>query len=562
MSLTYDYIIVGAGTAGSILAARLCEDPGTTVLLLEAGSVDRSWTIQMPAAFARNFQGGPYNWSYWSTPQPNLANRRIYQPRGKVLGGSSSINAMVFLRGHALDYERWANEEGAQGWSYAEVLPYFRRSETYLGASSAYRGKEGPIVVRQGTVENPVVSAFLEAGSEAGHPYTPDVNGYQQEGFGPWDMNVDAGVRASTAHAYLRRDGQPAGLIVQTEILVQKIVIEQTRATAVQYVLHGQLHTATAEREILLCAGAFGSPQLLMLSGIGPADHLRGHGIDVVVDSQGVGSNLQDHLYAMIQYESTKPVCLARYLQPHRMALLGAQWLTTRRGPGSTNHVEVGAFLRSRPDIAHPDVQVHFKPILLDGWQPSRTHGFNLGGGTLRALSRGTVRLSSADPQAVPLIDPNYLAEHQDIIDMRNGVKLMREIVCQPAFDPFRGREHHLSADARTDDEIDRFIRENASSGYHPCGTCRMGSDSGAVCDPMLRVRGVDGLRVVDASVMPSETSSNLNAPTVMIAERAADLIRGVELLPRAHLSYVVTADGELDHRSRSTWNPPYAVAP
>lgn len=527
----YDYVIVGAGTAGCVVASRLAEN-GMRVLLLEAGGRDRHWSIQMPAAFGQNFQGGPFNYCFWSVPQAHMDGRRIFQPRGKVLGGSSSINGQVFLRGHALDYERWA-KKGATGWSYADVLPYFRRMENYGGPASDYRGKDGPIAVRRGELANPLDRAFLAAGEEAGYPITQDVNGFQQEGFGCWDMNIRNGVRDSASFAYLHRPAPGAKVTVETGARVAHLDFSGSRAVGVTYVRDGRTQKATAEREIVLSGGAFHSPQLLMLSGIGPADHLRRHGLAVRHDLPGVGENLQDHIHMMIQYACNEPVTLNRYRRLDRKIAVGLNWFLNRKGPASINNIEVGAFFRSRAGMEQPDVQIHFKPFSLDGWTIAKEHGFNFGIGTMRATSTGTVRLASADPAAAPLIDPNYLATQEDIVDMRNAVKLTREIAEQKAFDRFRGRALSLGDNVRTDAAIDAYIRANAGSGFHPVGTCRMGTDESAVCTPDLRVRGVEGLRVVDASVFPDEPSANINAPTFMVAERASDLILGKTLPPQ-----------------------------
>jgi choline dehydrogenase len=527
---SYDHVVVGAGTAGATVAARLAE-AGRRVLLLEAGPPDRHWTIQIPSAIGRNYMGGPFNWAFWSTPQAALGGRRTFQPRGRVLGGSSSINGMVFLRGHALDYERWAKEEGCPGWSYAEVLPYFRRMERWSGGPSPYRGQDGPIAVRKGVPTHPLAVAFVEAGVEAGYARTEDVNGAQQEGFGAWDMNVDAGERATSAHAYLRGLA-PAGLTVIPGARVGEILFDGRRAIGVAYTRAGESVRAIAEREVILSAGAIHSPQLLMLAGIGPADHLREHAIAVRQDAPEVGANLQDHMFLFLQYECTQPICLNPYARGPRMAMAGLEWFLTRKGPAATNHLESGAFFRSRADVAHPDAQIHFRPILLDGWKPSRSHGYNFGIGPLRPTSRGTVRLAGTDPSAAPIIDPNYLSTPEDWRDMRAHFRLTREVAMQRAFDPFRGRQVSPGFDAKTDDEIDSHIRAEAASGYHPSCTCRMGSDGRAVVAPDLRVNGVEGLRVVDSSIFPSIPSANTNAPSFMVGERSADLILGRSLPP------------------------------
>ena len=523
----FDYIIVGAGSAGGVLAARLSEDADLRVLLVEAGGRTDHWSIRMPAALASNFEGGPWNWCYSSVPQRHLAGRRIFQPRGKGLGGSSAINGMAYIRGHALDYQRWA-EEGAAGWSYAEVLPYFRRSERHSRGEDPWRGGSGPMATVCYGMEDPLSRAFVEAGAAAGFPVTHDVNGYQQEGFGPFDRNIDRGERASTAHAFINPARSRPNLRIRTDTVVRKVLLEGRRARGVVCSADGGAETLHAEREVILAAGAFHSPQLLMLSGVGPADHVRDHGIAVAHDLPGVGANLQDHLEVHLQWRADRRHTRNRYAKLLARLVVGARWFLTRRGVCASTQVEVGAFTRTSPQAAHPDIQYHFFPFLLDGWRPSRSEsGFCVCVGTLRERSRGTLRLACAAPTAPPLIDFNYLDDPRDLDDLRTCVHQAREVVSQRAFDSFRGDAVRPWAAARDDAEIDAVIRESAESAYHPCGTCRMGDDPLSVVDPQCRVHGMEGLRVVDSSIMPSIVSGNLNAPTMMIGEKASDMILG-----------------------------------
>lgn len=528
----YDYIVVGAGTAGCVLANRLSADPQVRVLLLEAGPPDRSWLLHMPAGLRSVFKpSNRYNWWYETTAQTHLDDRRIAQPRGKTLGGSSSINGMTFLRGQPADYDAWA-AHGCAGWSWRDVLPYFRRVERAAHGDPAWRGRSGPVGVQRMERLGALNRAFLEAGRELGLPDCADANGPQPDGVGRFDMSVHGGVRASAARAYLHPVADRPNLSVRTGVRVERVALERGRAVGVVVRRNGRSETLRAEREVLLAAGAFGSPQLLMLSGIGPPAHLRATGLAVAQALPGVGENLQDHLEAHVQVRSDRPVSLNRELRPHRMALAGLSWLLLKRGPAASALCHVGAFLRSRPEVARPDLQMHFFPVFFDaGWLPrAGGYGYRLGVGPVRPESRGRLRLTSADPDAAPAIDPNYLAAETDRRQIRDGVRHARALLGQPAFRPFHAAETQPGADVRSDAEIDAFVRAQAASAYHPCGTCRMGPDDdpGAVVDPQLRVRGVAGLRVVDAAVMPTLPSANINAPTFMLAEKAADLIRAV----------------------------------
>ena len=548
----FDYIIVGAGSAGCVLADRLTEDGRSSVLVLEYGGSDRSLFIQMPAALSIPMNSKTYNWGYRSEPEPHLGGRRIACPRGKVLGGSSSINGMVYVRGHPLDFERW-EEEGARGWGYRNVLPYFRRAERFRGAADAYRGDAGPLTTAHGRKCNPLYDAFIEAGRQAGYAVSADLNGERQEGFGPLGMTVRDGVRSSTASAYLKPAMKRPNLEVVTHALASGIAFDGRRAVGVRYRRRGREQTAKARREVILCGGPINSPQLLKLSGVGPAAELRSLGIDVVADRPGVGENLQDHLEFTFQVASKQPITLFAHTGLMRRALIGAQWLVRGRGLGASNHFEAGGFIRSRAGARYPDIQFHFLPMAVayDGSTLAKEHGFQAHVGPMRSKSRGSVRLRSAEPMDSPRIHFNYMSHPEDWTETRACVRLTREIFAQPAFDPYRSREIKPGAECVSDDAIDAFVCEHIDTAYHPSCSCKMGSpmDPFAVVDPQTRVIGVEALRVIDSSIMPSITNGNLNAPTIMLAEKAADMIRGLDPLPASNAPYYVAPDWETKQR-------------
>jgi len=528
MTMEADFVIVGAGSAGCAMAYRLGE-AGASVLVIEEGGTDVGPFIQMPAALSYPMNMSLYDWGYSSEPEPHLGNRRLATPRGRVVGGSSSINGMVYVRGHARDFDHWA-DEGAQGWSYADVLPYFRRMENSHGAGSEYRGTTGPLHITRGPRSNPLFDAFIEAGRQAGYPVTDDYNGAAQEGFGPMEATIWKGRRWSAANAYLR----PAiarGNVSVVRGLAQRVVIMDGRATGVEVARKGGVEVISARREVILAASSINSPKLLMLSGIGPARHLAEHGIPLVADRPGVGANLQDHLEVYMQFASRQPVTLYKYWNLIGKGLIGAQWLFTKTGLGASNQFEACGFIRSRAGVEYPDIQYHFLPIAVryDGKAAADGHGFQAHVGPMRSPSRGEVRLRSADPAAPPVIRFNYMSTEQDWQDFRACIRLTREVFGQPAMAPFVKYEIQPGPGHETDAEIDAFIRDHAESAYHPCGTARMGrrDDPMAVVDPETRVIGVEGLRLADSSVFPRITNGNLNAPSIMVGEKAADHILG-----------------------------------
>jgi choline dehydrogenase len=535
VSDTWDVVIVGGGSAGSALANRLSADPSTRVLVLEAGRPDYRFDvfIHMPAGLATPIGNRFYDWRYESEPEPHMGGRRIYHARGKVLGGSSSINGMIFQRGNPLDYERWASDPGMETWDYAHCLPYFRRMEDCTAAPSddPHRGRGGPLGLERGPAESPLFTAFFDACREAGHVVHDDVNGYRQEGFSKFDRNIRRGRRLSAARAYLHPVMGRPNLEVRCRVQVARVLLDGTRAVGVE--------TTDGKRilagEVILCGGAINSPQLLQLSGIGEPEHLRSVGVEPLHALPGVGENLQDHLEVYVQYRCTQPVTMQPALEKRRAPWIGFQWLFLRRGPGATNHFEAGGFIRSNDEVAYPNLMYHFLPLAIryDGTQPEGGHGYQVHVGPMYSDARGSVMITSADPSAKPALRFNYLSTDQDRREWVEAIRRTRELMEQPALAPFNGGETSPGPAVETDDEILDWVRRDAETALHPSCTCRMGVDDLSVIDPTsMRVHGLDGLRVVDASVFPYVTNGNIYAPTMMVAEKAADLILGVTPLP------------------------------
>jgi len=554
VSMIADYVIVGAGSAGCALAYRLSE-AGASVLIIEYGGTDIGPFIQMPAALSYPMNMSRYDWGYQSEPEPHLGGRRLACPRGKVIGGSSSINGMVYVRGHARDFDHWA-DSGAHGWAYADVAPYYKRMETWHdgghGGDPNWRGTDGPLHVSRGPRRNPLFHAFVEAGRQAGYETTGDYNGAQQEGFGPMEQTVHRGRRWSAANAYLRPALKRENCTLVSG-LARRIVMEDGRAVGVELERGGNVEVISARREVILSASSINSPKLLMLSGIGPAAHLAEHGIEVVADRGGVGQNLQDHLELYIQMAASQPITLYRYWNLVSKAGIGVQWLLWKAGLGTSNQFESAAFIRSRAGVEYPDIQYHFLPLAVryDGQAAAEGHGFQAHVGPMRSVSRGAVTLASSDPAQAPKIQFNYMSDPQDWEDFRTCIRLTREIFGQDAFKPFVKHEIQPGDAVQTDAELDAFIAEHVESAYHPCGTCKMGAvdDPMAVVDPECRVIGVDGLRVVDSAIFPRITNGNLNAPSIMVGEKASDLILGRDPLPRANAEPWLHPDWETAQR-------------
>jgi choline dehydrogenase len=549
--LQYDFVIVGGGSAGSALANRLSADPANRVLVLEAGRSDYPWDvfIHMPAALTYPIGSRFYDWKYESEPEPHMGGRRIYHARGKVLGGSSSINGMIFQRGNPMDYERWASGPGMETWDYAHCLPYFRRMENCLAADpdDEFRGHDGPLVLERGPATNPLFTAFLEATREAGYAPTDDVNGYRQEGFAKFDRNVHRGRRLSASKAYLHPAMKRPNLTVKTRTLVTRVLFEGKRAVGVEYRRGRGAVQQVRAGEVILCGGAINSPQLLQLSGVGNAAELSALGIDAVHDLPGVGENMQDHLEVYVQYACTQPVSMQPYMAKWRAPLIGLQWLF-RKGPAATNHFEAGGFARSNEDVEYPNLMFHFLPVAVryDGSSPAGGHGYQVHVGPMYSDAIGSVKIKSRDPRVKPALRFNYLSTEQDRREWVEAIRVARRILNQPALAPYNGGEISPGPSVETDEEILAWVAREGETALHPSCTCKMGTDEMSVVDPLtMRVHGLDGLRVVDASVMPYVTNGNIYAPVMMIAEKAADLILGNEPLPPSKVAYYRHRDAQ-----------------
>ncbi len=553
--MEFDFIIVGAGSAGCVLANRLSEDPANKVCLIDFGGADNSIFIAMPTALSIPMNMDKFNWGFESKPEPGLNGRLMDCPRGKVLGGSSSINGMVYVRGHACDFEEW-QENGAEGWGYADVLPYFKRAEKWFKGEDAYRGADGPLGVNNGNnmALSPLYETFIKAGEEAGYPATDDYNGYQQEGFGAMHMTVDKGRRASTSHAYLKKAKTRKNLTVLTRCMAEKILFDGTTATGIEISRNGTREKLTARREVILSAGSIGSPTLLQRSGIGPARKLKEKGVNPILDLPGVGENLQDHLEIYFQYKCHEPITLNSKLDWFSKGLIGTRWMLFKSGLGATNHFESCAFIRSKAGQKWPDIQYHFLPAAMryDGRTAFDGHGYQVHVGPNKPTSRGSVMISSTNASDKPEILFNYLTTDKDVEDWRHTIRLSREILTQPAFDPYRGEEIQPGEAITSDDAIDNWVRDNVESAYHPSCTCKIGADDDpmAVLDSNCNVRGIQNLRVVDSSIFPTITNGNLNAPTIMVSEKAADIILNKPALAPSNAEFWLDPEWKKNQRS------------